>query len=623
MKLTCSITILFAVILVFSGCSSQQHDYKTESDKAVNRIIDQKWDDSFGSRANYKISDTEPLPDDIQIANTIPPSGILTLPQAVAMATAHNRQYQSEREILYSMALDLKLARHEFETSIFGLGRSRYVYDNGGSEAETKANLGFQRLLTTGARISARITSAWLTMLTGDIRTGLSSILRAEIVQPLLRGSEREIIMENLTQAEHDTLYQVRLFNRFRKTFVVSIISQYYRILQNFDMLENAKDNYLSLSRLHERMEKLSKVGRIEQYELEEAYQDRLGALDVYLKAKKEYEQAIDEFKINLALPTTTELRLDENELASLNLPQESELGFSEEEAIKAGLQCRLDLANSVDAIIDAERKIRVAADSFKPGLDFVVDTKASVLGVGKTSPSQEKRIRGGVELDLNIDKEVEKNTYRKALITLNQQKRQLQEARDWVTLEVRRAYRDLTEAAELYQGQSRALKLAQKRSDNTFELLHYQRASTRDVLDAQKDLFKVKDAATAAMVDYTIATLNFYRDAGVLQVRPDGMWQRGQDIAKGPTPGDSPITQTSIISESEEIQVGSEEFIKQWINKTEPADQGQPKQPESAQKPVPKIIDGNIETAIQPSKDEAIDAAEYIKQWMKTSKEK
>ena len=56
--------------------------------------------------------------------------------------------------------------------------------------------------------------------------------------------------------------------------------------------------------------------------------------------------------------------------------------------------------------------------------------------------------------------------------------------------------------------------------------LMKYLRASSRRVLRARDDLFDAQNAATDALVDFTIATLEFYRDTGTLQVRPDGMWQ-------------------------------------------------------------------------------------------------
>ena len=49
---------------------------------------------------------------------------------------------------------------------------------------------------------------------------------------------------------------------------------------------------------------------------------------------------------------------------------------------------------------------------------------------------------------------------------------------------------------------------------------------SSRRVLQAQRDLFEAQNDAAQALVDYKIAILSFYRDTGILQVRPDGMWE-------------------------------------------------------------------------------------------------
>jgi outer membrane protein TolC len=119
-----------------------------------------------------------------------------------------------------------------------------------------------------------------------------------------------------------------------------------------------------------------------------------------------------------------------------------------------------------------------------------------------------------------------EANEYRKALITVTQRERDYEEAIDIVVLEVRQAYRDLTKSARSHRVQLESLELAKKRFDNTLLLLKYGRANSRRVLDAQADLFGSQNAATQTLVDHTVAMLNFYRDAGVLQVRPDGMWE-------------------------------------------------------------------------------------------------
>ena len=120
-----------------------------------------------------------------------------------------------------------------------------------------------------------------------------------------------------------------------------------------------------------------------------------------------------------------------------------------------------------------------------------------------------------------------EQHVYHKALITLNQRQQEYDRAADIVRLQVRQAHRDLTEAAERHRVQLEGLKLAEKRFKKTYLLLQYSRASSRRVLSAQNDLFDAQNATTQALVDYTIATLKFYRDTEVLQVRPDGMWER------------------------------------------------------------------------------------------------
>jgi len=50
---------------------------------------------------------------------------------------------------------------------------------------------------------------------------------------------------------------------------------------------------------------------------------------------------------------------------------------------------------------------------------------------------------------------------------------------------------------------------------------------TTRDLLDSQDDLLDAQNSLTAALVGHVVAKLNFFRDIGVLQVRPDGMWEQ------------------------------------------------------------------------------------------------
>jgi len=522
------LTVLCAAV-VLCGCARRKADgYKAKVDRAAYQLIDENWQDNLGGKANYKISDVQPSPNDVQVEKAVPATGILTLSEAVSIATAHNRQYQMEKEKLYVKALDLRLARHEFEPWLFGTAGAGYVKGNRNEAMEEQAGLGIQQLLSTGTHIGVNLTTAWVDVLTGNASGGLSNVLAATVTQPLLRGSDPNIVRENLTQAERDMLYQIRLFNRFRKTFVVSVISQYYSVLKMYDAACNGRDNYNTLVEVCGRAEKLAGAGRLPQFELEQARQDKLLAWDTYVQDEKIYKQALDDFKIALALPTESEFQLDVNELAFLCAVKMTGPDFSETEAIETALACRSDYTNSADAVQDAERKTIVALDNLRMGLNVVATTRQKNRDVSDPATLRAGRVTGaaGLQMDFNLDKVAAENEYRLSLITLNQRRRDYEQTTDTIILEVRKAYRDMAEAAKRYKGHSEQLALAKQRFDNTVLLLEYGRANTRDVLDAQKDLFKARSAATQALVNYTVALLSFYRDVEILEVRPDGMWQ-------------------------------------------------------------------------------------------------
>lgn len=557
-----------AALLVLTSCR-QPEEYKAEADETVYQIIDQKWQDELPAQANYKISDVPGEPNDLRPEFITPPSGTVSLVHAVALATANNRDYQLEKELLYVSALDLRLIRHAYESQFFGGASGDYVKQGDNESVGVLGNVGLNRLFASGAVLTTNVTTAWVDILTGNGSRGLTTIWDTAVTQPLLRGSGSRIALETLTQAERDTIYQIRSFNQFRRNFVVSVITRYYLVLQQHDLLENAEWNQRVLNDVLAKTETLTRAGRLPGYELDRVQQDAITAHDTMLGAQKDYRQALDDFKLFLNVPITAEFRLDDKELAQLRIAQpilsalevaaggnsqtltdqavamlEEELDelpaykgaqmqssepasaevwdtdFSETDAIETALLLRPDVANAEDAVADAQRKVEVAADSLGAELNLNVQTSASTQG------SSDSAARVGLDLDLPLDRMAEANDYRKALIALTQSERAFELAKDTAALEVRRAYRELNNSAKEYAVQKQALELAQKRYQNTLSLMSYGRASSRRVLDAQEDLFNARLEAMDALIDHTIATLEFYRDTAVLQIRQDGMWK-------------------------------------------------------------------------------------------------
>lgn len=519
-----------AIIFGFAGCSPEQ--YKAQADKEVYEIIDNKWSDDLGNRSNYIINDSNvpPTPDDIQVELAVPDSGVITLAQAVAIATAYNREYQSRKEELYLKALDLTLARHQFARQWFGTVDARYNNNSEDENVDAGAGLGFQQLLADGARISIDIAMDWTRFLTGDPRTSLASILSAEASQPLLRGRGREIVQENLTQAERDVLYQIRLFNRYRKDFVVLIANDYYNVLELKANVTNAENSYYRLVESRKRLEIEVEAGSAKPFDVDEAKQQALNAENQWVQAQRSYERALDEFKVRLSLPPSAEIELDDNELKALEDIGIIEPGYELNEAVETAFLRRLDLANGKDKVYDATRKVVVAANNLGIELDLV-----GSAGVSSTPETKFDRLQfhegdysfGLRSNDLGLDRKAERNEYRKALITLEQQKRQYELDTDRIELDVRQALRALKAESERYRIKKMALDLAQRRLETQKLMLEIGQSNVRLLLESEGALLEAQNDVTSALVAHAIAKLGFFRDIGILQVRPDGMWEQ------------------------------------------------------------------------------------------------
>lgn len=533
MKHNLSLCLLWIGILIgIAGCNTDLSKTVQKTDTDVYQIIDKSWNDDIGGRINYRIADSAADSNSIPLQIEMPASGILTLPQAVALATAHNRSYTEEKEQLYLTALDQIDVRHLYEPIPFAGGQGSFSKDDNNRGAGGFADAGVEQLLATGARVGGDISLGWMDIISGDFRSGFSSVATAMITQPLLRGAGRKIALENLTQAQRNTLYQIRAFNRYRKAFVTSIISDYYQVLELNDRHINARSHYYALAEMYGNLYKRSAAGKLPQYELKQADQDRLKALSYYIQSRKDYKNAMDSFKMRLSIPPDSELVLDMDELDALKRSVADQFQLSEEEAIRISRDQRLDLMNAADEVDDARRKIDVAADAIRAELNLVgyVDAEPSNRTVFDMDPGELRRTRDryelGLQLDLPIDRLTEKNAYRRALINFTRQERLYEQAVDTTTLQVRKAYRQTEEARQRYHVESESYQLAEKRSKNTLLLLQYNRANTRDALDAQNDLLDAQNAVTKAVVDYAISGLELSRDTGTMKIKPDGMWE-------------------------------------------------------------------------------------------------
>jgi outer membrane protein TolC len=456
----------------------------------------------------------------------------LTTAGALRLAVQASRDYQAQKEAVYEVALTLTYQRYLFTPHPTWTGKANLSNLDGGN-ADTRlrtwdatSTMGVSQQLANGAVIAGNLGIAALKFINREVGDTVGSALNFNVTQPLWRGAGEAVVQENLIQAERNALYAVRSFARYEQTFSVDIASQYLRVLQNRDIVLNNWRNYQSLVINRERADWLAKAERLPEFQVDQARQDELRAYNNWIVTRQTYVNSLDSFKITLGIPVITEVVLDPGELGRLSAAGLQHSDAALEDATATGLQKRFDLMNVRDGVADADRKIVVAEN----GLAGDVDLVASIGYLSLNDNPQSARLafnRGnyiiGMTINMPVDRLQERNALRVTQINRQVAGRQLDLTTSNVILQVREALRQLEQARESYEIQKRSVALAERRVESTQLLLQAGRAEQRDVLDAQQALVDAQNALTNAVVDHSVAGLQFQRDTGTLVVDEEG----------------------------------------------------------------------------------------------------
>lgn len=167
--------------------------------------------------------------------------GVLTLnaENAARIALLHSPEYRDQVEELYLSALVVSTERFQFDTTFFGGAAGDFTLNGnevplGGSNPFRESfaitpfpgnpsTTGLNRTFATGGELVAGLANSITWELGGSNRQVASTLLDFSLVQPLLRGGGRDIVLENLTLSERRLLANVRSFERFRRSFFLNI----------------------------------------------------------------------------------------------------------------------------------------------------------------------------------------------------------------------------------------------------------------------------------------------------------------------------------------------------------------------------------------------------------------
>jgi hypothetical protein len=444
--------------------------------------------------------------------------------QSLHYAVRHSRDYKTQLENLYLSALDVTLQRHLFEPRPFAqigesvaAGPSGLTTDLDYQAALTAtATAGVQQQLPYGGTVTAKALVGFVNALNGPVASGESAAVAMSASIPLLRGFGM-VNLEPLISSERNLIYQIRAFEEYRRQFLVSIASSYFRLVTNRQALAINRANYISLIGLTERTEALYAAGRLNFLEVQRSLQAQLTAENRLVNAQEDYQSALDQFKIVMGMPIEQDLDIASVQLV-LNLPS---LGMKQ--AVEMAMKYRLDLQTGRDRIDDNRRQVQVAENQLQPDLNL---TASGQWGNVPGAPARDLNNRtfnysAGVTLDLPVDRLAERNSYRASIINFHRAERSFETLREQIAVDARDALRTIQSAEQTLRIQKMGIDLARRRLDYANELLKQGKATALDVVDAQSSLLDASNSYEEARAQLQISLLQYLQATGTLRVDP------------------------------------------------------------------------------------------------------
>ena len=251
------------------------------------------------------------------------------LEDIVDTAQLNSREYQSQKETLYSVAMRLSLERFDYDLKLStGGNRTAANYSHARDAGVTVNGLGIptsvqaDKMLATSADLLARFSNSVVMTFNGPsgFAADVGSDLLLNISQTVFQRDGR---FERLTQSERDVIYAARDFRRFRKTLFTALTSQYYDLLISYRGIEIQSQNYFTLVREFQRQAEEQQRGFARRLQLDQVEQNVLTARRSLVTQCNNLEGRLDTLKIRMGLPTETPINLNLMELDGLTLRDE------------------------------------------------------------------------------------------------------------------------------------------------------------------------------------------------------------------------------------------------------------------------------------------------------------
>lgn len=532
------LTLVLAVIGALALVACKTSYYRDKTDRDVYAILDQIQADLFGKEEDFTIDTRyserdvdEVTREEILADRSLQQAMEINVDRALELAIEGSREYQTQKESLYLSALGLSETEFVFSPQFLATAGADYTDPQGGGDSlgGVSSRLSVSQFMRTGGRISANLARDLTRFYVGSPRQQVSDAISFNLSQPLLRGFGSRVAAENLRQSERNVIYAIRDFNHYQNQFAVQKVLDYFRLLRGRDIIRNSFADYQSRTNETARLVEQLEAGRVSTVDLGEIQQAELTSKNNYINAIASYGTDLDSFKIDLGLPLGIDLKLDDSALENITKAGLPLLELDAERAFELAIEYSWPLMNQIDQFEDSKRKVYVAANRLKPGLDFFANASLSdsndSINQYASFDSDNVRTSMGFELDIPINRFSERNQYRTTLINFERALRNLGLALDNKRNAIRLALRNLKQYEQNYEIQKISMELASKRVTGASLTYQAGRATVDQIVRAQDNLVAARNSLSTTMVNYIGARMNLLLEIGILRADREDFW--------------------------------------------------------------------------------------------------
>ncbi|HYW79252.1 MAG TPA: TolC family protein, partial [Thermoguttaceae bacterium] len=254
----------------------------------------------------------------------------LALEDILELALINSREYQTQKETLYEVALRLTLERFEYDMKFaVGGNGTAVVYLHNRFNSTTVDNLTVPstitggKVLATGGDLLARFANE--VVLTFNGPRGFAADIGSDVLLNISQSVfQRDIVLEPLTQAERNLVYAARDFARFRKELFSRLAADYYGLVLAYRGIEIDAQDYFSNTRAFHQGKAEYRYEGLPRLQVDQFEQTALASRSRLIGSCNSLEDDLDRLKLQIGLPTEMPINLDLTELEELTLRDES-----------------------------------------------------------------------------------------------------------------------------------------------------------------------------------------------------------------------------------------------------------------------------------------------------------